>query len=296
MRSVRPQVQLGKNLLRSENIIMDKVGFIGHGHMGSVMLNSLLSAKAIQPEQVVISTRTKTKLDGLKARYPAVEIAANNQEVAEKSLRLFVCVGTFQVKDVLAEIRDVFSVDHHLGIISGGLEIVSVERMFEGAVSKVMPTIISEVHQGVTLVCSNSKVKKVERDWLCEIFGKIGQVKTIQEHQFEIGADFTSCMPGLFAAMCDQFIKAGVRKGDLTYEEASEMLLYTLGGTIELLRQKGESFKGLIHRVATKGGATEGGVAVLETRLPEVFEEVLSVTLQRHEARMEKTRQQFEEA
>lgn len=74
---------------------MNKVGFIGYGHIGSVMLISLLSARAIESEQVIISTRTKSKLDGLKTSYPAVEIAENNQEVAEKSTLLFLCVGTY---------------------------------------------------------------------------------------------------------------------------------------------------------------------------------------------------------
>jgi pyrroline-5-carboxylate reductase len=66
-----------------------------------------------------------------------------------------------------------------------------------------------------------------------------------------------------------------------------------LYGTAELLQQNNEDFKALIKRVATKGGATEAGVSILEAQLPEIFENVFIATLGRHEARKEMTRQQF---
>lgn len=272
---------------------LKKVGFIGYGHMGSVLLKSLLSAHALHAEQVIISTRTQDKLAGLHAEYPAIELAETNRDVARQSGRLFLCVGTSQVKDVLVDINDVMSLETHLIIISGGLEIASVETLFGGAVTKVMPTIIAEVQKGVTLVCHNDSVRQPEREWIGHILEKIGMVKCIQEPQFEIGADLTSCMPGLFACMCDQFIQAVILQGDLTYHEASEMLLATLDGTLTLFQQTGERFPELIRRVATKGGATEGGVGVLQARLPDVFKEVLAVTSQRHDARKQMTRHQF---
>ncbi len=272
---------------------MNKVGFIGYGHMGSILLKSLLKTEAIQPSQVIISTHTKAKLDGLKAMYPDIEIAENNLEVAQKSSTLFLCVGTYQVKPVLVEIKDALHGKLHLVIISGGLEITSVEREFDGPISKIMPTLIAEVQEGVTLVCHNSKVSAAEKTHLVEILSKIGEVKAIAEPFFEVGADFTSCAPGLLASICDQFVQAGIKQADFTYEEASEMLLRTLFGTAKLLLQNKEDFQTLTRRVATKGGATEGGVAVLEANLPNVFEKVFEATLERHEARKQKTREQF---
>lgn len=196
------------------------------------------------------------------------------------------------MKDVLSEIKDAFATHKHLITISGGLEIASVEQIFNGPVTKIMPTIISEVHKGVTLICNNHKVMESEQR-VYQIFCKIGQVKIIKEHQFEIAADFTSCAPGLLASICDQFVQAGIKKSDFTDEEASEMLLYTLYGTAQLLQQNNEDFKALINRVVTKGGATEAGVNILEAQLPEIFKEVFNATLGRHKARKEMTLRQF---
>lgn len=273
---------------------MREFGFIGFGHMGSVLLHSFLATQAILADQVVISTRSLDKLDTLKAGYPAIEIVESNREVARRSATLFMCVGTKQVKPVLTEIQADLNEHVHLILLSGGLEITSVERIVHGPISKIIPTIIAEVQEGFTLVSHNAKVSAVEKDHLTQLLEKIGQVKTIPEDQFEIGADFTSCAPGLLASICEQYVQAGIKHGKFTRDEATEMLLHTLYGTAKLLLQNHEDFKALTQRVATKGGATEGGVSILEAELPEVFEKVFNTTLQRHEIRKQFTRQQFD--
>jgi len=274
---------------------MDKVGFIGYGHMGSVMLDGLLAAEALLPDQVVVATRTRDKLDELKATYPAVKIAEDNRAVAGQCATLFVCVPTYQVKPVLVEIKDALRAGTHLITIAGGLELASVERVYAGPVTKVMPTLVMAVQAGVTLICHNSKVTSAEKERLYQWFNRVGRVKVIPEHQFEVAADLTSCAPGLLAGICEQFVQASIRHGNLTYAEASEMLLHTVYGTAKLLLESGEDFGGLIRRVATKGGATEGGVEVLAAYLPDVFEKMFAATFERHAARKLVTRQQFGE-
>jgi len=269
---------------------MNKVGFIGYGHMGGVLLKGLLKAKALLPGQVVVSTRTREKLDELKAAYPAIEIAGNNYAVARQCRTLFLCVPTYQVKLVLVEIRNALHAGTHLITIAGGLELASIERFFAGPVSKVMPTLVMAAGAGVTLVCHNARVSPAEKERLYQWFSRVGQVKVIPEHQFEVAADFTSCAPGLLAGICEQFVQAGIRHSDLTYAEASEMLLHTMIGTAKLLLESGEDFGGLMRRVATKGG-----VEVLAACLPAVFEKMLAATLERHEARKQVTRRQFGE-
>ena len=272
---------------------MSKIGFIGYGHMGSVLLNSLVTSQAIEPSQVIVTTKTRNKLDELHANYPAIEIAEDNLTVVKNSDLIFLCVGTYQVKSVLLEIQNGFHTDSHLVIMSGGLEIASVETLVSVPVTKIMPTLLAEVHEGVTLVCHTPRVPLKAQQHLEQLLGHIGIVKVIAENQFEVGADFTSCAPGLFAAICDQYIRAGILDGDFSYEEAQSMLLGSLGGMVKLVQTREEGVKDLIGRVATQGGATEGGVNVLEADLPEVFQRVFTVTKERHENRKLGTRGQF---
>lgn len=272
---------------------MEKIGFIGCGHIGSVLLQGFLDTGALTPAEISISTRSPHKLDSLQRAYPTLHIAADNCAAALESSLLFLCVTTGQAHPVLTEIGPSLGASTHLVTVCGGLEIASIEKVFSGPVTKIMPTLIARVREGVTLVCHNSQVSAAQQARLSHLLGKIGLVREIREAQFEAAADLTSCAPGLLACLYREFARAGARHSDLTRQEAADMLLRTVYGTARLLLETGEGFDDLVSRVATPGGATEGGASVLEARLPTIFDEMFAATLERHERRKQATRQQF---
>ncbi len=71
------------------------------------------------------------------------------------------------------------------------------------------------------------------------------------------------------------------------------MVVETLHGFIKILKEKNWDFKEIISRVATKGGATEEGVIVLNEGLPNVFDLVFKKTLRKQDARKELIQAQF---
>ncbi len=272
---------------------MNRTGFIGYGHMGSAMLRSFLSSGAIDPKEVVITTRTPGKLSELCAKYPDIEVVQSSDEVASRCKRIFLCVGTFDVAGIIGEMQNHIDEMTHLITISGGLEIKSIASVFDGKITRLLPTLICEVNEGVTLVCHNHKVKDADKAFISSVFEKIGKVKIINEGLFEISGFLTSCSPAFFAAILHQLGLSVTHSDGYSYEEACEMLLNTMLGTMKLLMQTNETFEQLVKRVATKGGATEKGVQVLKERLPAVFNETIEKALVPHEVRKEKTRKQF---
>jgi pyrroline-5-carboxylate reductase len=69
-----------------------KVGFIGYGSMGSMLVNSFISSGALTPGEIIVSTRTKSKLDLLKNQWGDIVIAGDNTEAARQAKYIFVCV------------------------------------------------------------------------------------------------------------------------------------------------------------------------------------------------------------
>ena len=57
---------------------MFELGVIGYGSMGSMLLNGFLKAGALSEDQVIVSTRTRSKLNDIKNRLPGITIADNN--------------------------------------------------------------------------------------------------------------------------------------------------------------------------------------------------------------------------
>ena len=262
---------------------MKKIGFIGYGSMGKVILNGFLLSGILKPYEVVISTRTGSKLDNLKDKYPELEIAPNNTVTSIKSNLLFLMVGTSDVKNVLEEINEFTSENTHLVYISAALTIEAVNGIFKGKISKAMPSLTSKVLEGVTLICHNSAVTKPEAEYLNSIFNSIGVSKIINEEDFDVGADITSCSPAFFAQIFREFAKTASKNSGFSIEETEEMVIRTLYGTSKLLYDEKMNFEKLISSVATKGGITEEGLKVLEEEIPVTFKKLFSTTIKKHD-------------
>ncbi|MBW2030225.1 MAG: NAD(P)-binding domain-containing protein [Deltaproteobacteria bacterium] len=261
----------------------DKVGFIGFGSMGSMLLEGFLSRKLLEPEEVCVSTRTEAKLSGLVQKWPKVGVFRSNSTVAGQSKTLFLCVKPLDMIPLLRDIKkELDRVCPHLVSIAASVEIGDIEALYQGRVSKAIPSLPSELGEGVSLVCHNGLVPRGDAEYVEDLFGALGRVVPIKEREFELAADLTSCAPGMIAAIFRNFVESALKHSQLDKEVAQEITIATLKGTARLLLERQMGFADLISRVATKGGITEEGVRVLDRGLPPVFDEVFERTLGKH--------------
>ena len=263
---------------------MNRVGFIGYGSMGSMLVNGFLKAEVIAPEEMVISTRSITKLEAITDQWKGITVSSDNRSVARESDLLFLCVKPLDVLPVLQEIVFDLKISTHLVSIAACVTINDIENQFPGPVTKIIPSLTSEVKEGTSLLCHNAEVSDDKKERLENLLGAISKVVLIKETDFEAAADLTSCAPGLFAAIFENFVQAGLRHSEIPPDVAHQMVVSTLFGTAKLMAKKGIGFSDMVHRVATKGGITEEGVKVLNTHLPSVFDEVFLKTLSKYDS------------
>lgn len=260
-----------------------KIGFIGYGNMGKVIINGFILSGALKPEEIILSTRTKDKLSNLEKEYPKIEIAEDNCTTASKSNLLFLFVGTKDVKNVLDEIKNYTTENTHIVYIAAALSMGYVENIFKGKITKVIPSITSEALSGVSLVCHNPDVNKMEASQVNNLFNSIGYVKIIKESDFEVGTDITSCSPAFIAKIFMELAKKAASNSGFTKEESEDLVVKTLYGTSKLLHDKNMGFEELIDSVATKGGITEAGLKVLDEELDELLNKLFEKTNEKRE-------------
>src|SRR5208283_2676455 len=165
---------------------MPKIGFIGYGAMGSIMLRALLDSGALSQEQVIVYNRTSEKLKDFRKKYRRVEVAKSLVDLAPKCERIFICTATSAVKEVLIAIQPYLPKDIHIISITGTIEIKCLESIFNCRITKVTPTQIAEIGKGVTLVCHNKRVLAKDKKFIREIFASIGRVKELKESQLDL--------------------------------------------------------------------------------------------------------------
>ena len=255
---------------------MDKIGFIGYGSMGKMIVNGFISSNIIKPCEMAISTRNMDKLDELKIKYPDIEIVANNTLLANKCSKIFLMVNTTELINVLKEIKANLSSDSHIIYISAGMGIEKLETIFPGKITHFIPSLTGKVAKGVNLISHNKKVDDHDMDFINNTLKSLGQTKIIPEKDMALATIITSCFPAFVTFFCKKFAEEAALNGNFSQKEVDNMIKSTLEGTSLLLLRM--DFDDVILRIATKKGITEAGLKVMDEKLPELLKELFEVT------------------
>jgi pyrroline-5-carboxylate reductase len=81
------------------------IGFIGTGRIASAVVEGLMREAGPAAFFVAVSPRNAERAAALAARFPGVTVAADNQEVLDRSPTVFLCVRPQSAMDVLAPLR-----------------------------------------------------------------------------------------------------------------------------------------------------------------------------------------------
>ena len=158
-----------------------------------------------------------------------------------------------------------------------------IRKFHDGGITIFMPTLISMVNGGVTLIYHNNRIDERKNSFFHNSLKQFTEIKILDESDLNICQNMTASFPGYFAEIMLEFVKSvSEQSQNVSDEELEHMLLVSLLGASRLLLEKNMSFEETINRVSTKGGITYEGVNVFEKRLPDVFSEALRASMDRY--------------
>ena len=257
---------------------MTAFGFIGTGHLGSMLVRQFVQTGAIEAEEILVSNRTPEKAERLAL---ALGIRpSSNRVVAELSDVIFICVRPLEVRDVLSDVAHLLDSGKLLVSAAADVSLEILQSLCQARLARAFPSMACQKRQGVTLLAFGDNATREDCRLVEGLFQAIGRSVEVEEKDFAVLADLTSSGPGYLAALMREFALAAEREG-IAAELAESLVKQTLLGTALLLEE--ESFAGLIESVATKGGITEAGVKVIRREAPSMFDQLFSATQERHE-------------
>lgn len=255
-----------------------RFGFIGTGHLGNMLIRKFVETGAIKAENIIASNRTREKAEHL-AESLGIRVGSN-REVAEQSDVIILAVRPLDVKGVIRELQDLLAPDKLLISTAVDFHLKDLISLSSARAARVVPSITSEKLKGVSLVALGENTTPKDKDLIFMLFNAIGYPVEVDENDFEVLADLTSCGPGYIAALMHEFSLVASWKG-VPRELAEDLVKKTLEGTAELLKEK--DFVELVACVATKGGITEEGVKVIQSETSPIFDHLFRATRAKHE-------------
>jgi pyrroline-5-carboxylate reductase len=261
---------------------MDRVGIIGYGHMGSMLVNGFLSSGVLGIDEIMVASKRQESMDACAAAWPGIGIARTNRELARQCRLIIIAVRPQETRGVLNEIASVMDGDEHVVSLAAGISLEDLEGLFSGSVTRVVPTATSAVGQGTTLVCHGRQVGMLDALRAEGLFSSIGNVALVDEVNLPAATLLSSCGPGLLAAIIEELAGATARASGLEAGRALVLTTEMAAATAAYLRETGKTPGDLVEEVATGGGVTEAGVQRLRERLPGVFDGTVAAMLERY--------------
>ena len=183
-----------------------------------------------------------------------------------------------QLDEVAAALRPHLSSKTLVVSILAGVELASLRQRFPGvrAVVRAMPNLAVAMRRGVIALVGDNEDEALKRE-VAEIFQPLGFAPwMIDEQKFAAVGSVAGAGPAYVARFIAALTKAGEKLG-LSPEMASTVALETVFGTAWRAASTGEAMDSIANRVASPGGTTEAGLAVLDRN--GVFEELLALAI-----------------
>ena len=268
-----------------------KIGIIGYGSMGKMLLWKFSSNGKIAREDLFVANRTREKL--LEAE--GIAVISDNCVLASACDIVFVCVRPVDMKSVLSDIADSLKDDALLVTLNGSITFDMIKKVVNVKTAKVIPSLTAEIDRSQTIVCYNDLVGNNDKEVLRGLLSSIGEVIELPENEVGMGSELVSCMPGFIASIFDVICNSAESHTEIPKEQIVKMVLNTMSATGDLMLQKDLSFNDVVTRVATKGGITEEGTKVIYDMFPAAADEVFNKTLEKRRATAEKAAASFNE-
>jgi competence protein ComER len=270
-----------------------KVGFIGAGSMGTILIESLLRSGALLPRDVSASNRTYTKAAKLAKQYSGLTAVRSNNELVRQQDIIFLCVRPSEFKNVIDEIRDHVTESQIIVSITSPVQLRHLEDQLVCKISKVIPSITNFVNSGATLCIHGERMTEEDKVILENLLCHISTPIRVSESFTRVISDISSCGPAFLSFFIQKLIDAAVEETGLPRETAvllaSEMTL----GTGKLLTNGGFSPETLQERVSVPGGITAEGLKLLQKRTEGAFNELIRATHAKYEEDLEKVETLF---
>jgi pyrroline-5-carboxylate reductase len=263
-----------------------RVCFLGTGSMGSAVLTGLI-ASGHPLELISATTKSIISADALRARgisAMAIEEAADANALLAGDADLIVLgVKPYQIKDVLAEIKDEIAPNAVVISMAAGIKLASMAEVLPGNSNliRTMPNTPALVGMGVTGVAPATSASADALSATMELFDSVGAALEITEEQIDALSAISGSGPAWVFYIMEQWEQIAQNHG-FSKEQAAVMVRGTLAGSIDLLAQSDEELATLRSNVTSPGGTTERIIDTLEKAdLQTIFESSLQAALQR---------------
>lgn len=242
-----------------------RIAFVGGGRMALALAEGFVTAGLLAANEITVYDPAPAARAQFAARIPGIQFADSATDAAQSASIVWLAVKPQQAAVAGGEVAAVMAGRSLVSIVAGLSTGALAALAGTPRVIRVMPNTPCLVGRGVSVTCRSAAVEEEVASRVQGLLSAVGHVHEADESLLDAVTGLSGSGPGFLALVVEALAEGGVRAG-LPAPLALKLAVQTLAGTGSLLEQTGEDPAVVRNQVASPGGTTLAGLAVLEER------------------------------
>ncbi len=242
---------------------LSKITFIGAGSMAEALIHGWITKNVVKPETITIMNRSnKERLQFFQQQYGILPLLSLDQ-LHEASI-VILAVKPKDVKEAMKTIKSSIHPNATVLSIVAGIPISSIEEgLGKRPIARAMPNTSATIGLSATGIAFNNLITEEVRAYFLKLIEAIGIVSEVEEDQLHAITALSGSGPAYIYYLLEAFEKVGLEYG-LSSDLVRSLMVQTLAGSAEMIKQVKEEPVVLRKKVTSPGGTTEAGIATLD--------------------------------
>lgn len=251
---------------------MFRFSMIGAGNMAGAILEGILKAGKLSPEEIGFFDVAQERKDIFAAK--GLHAFSDTVELCRESQTILLAVKPQILPGVLEELTAVYTPDKLVVSIAAGISEAYIKSVLgpQAKIILVMPNTPLLLGCGATAVSRCESVSELEFSFVRGLFEGAGIVCEIPSTKMNEIIAVSGSTPAYIYLMTKYFCEYAERHG-IPMETANRLFCQTLIGSARMMTESGMSHQQLINMVTSPKGTTLMGLEALEQ---DHFEAVIS--------------------
>ena len=240
------------------------LAFIGSGTMAEAMIQALLRAGEVTPEQIIASGPRPERGEQLRDRH-GVRVAADNVATASEADIVILSVKPQVLPPVLAELRGhIQPAAIVLSIVAGMPMAVIRAGLDHAAVVRTMPNTPAQIGEGMTVWTAAPAVTEPQRAQARAILRTMGpEMHVTHEDALNMATAVSGTGPTYVFLLMEALVDAAVHLG-FSRRQARLLVIQTVLGSARFAQESDLHLAQLRNQVTSPGGTSAEAIYQLE--------------------------------
>ena len=244
------------------NLSTYRIGIIGGGNMGQAIIKGL---QAASQSPAISAWDAASDCRNLLKEELQVQVPQDNRELVLNSDIIILAVKPQIIDPVMAEISDSLTTEKLLISIAAGVPCKRLEKALNIPVPtvRIMPNTPALINRGISAIAAGSHAQDNHLEITQNIFACLGETVLVPENAMDMVTAVSGSGPAYVFLVIEAMLDAAVSLG-LARDLARKLVIETVLGSTEMLKESGKHPMELKDMVTSPGGTTIAGLAELE--------------------------------